>query len=252
MNPASFNLTGPVDSISDTFTFMMRARVQFHVSDPLRAVERNSRDVERDALDLVTSAVTSATRDLEPNRLAEAQRTVRAQVEGPTGLAARWFSANGYQLDVITVTLSRDAQLIEREKQIAISKLDEEAEDEKRRRTLKAVEFTRQMLSGDRVQRYAYLIAAPTVELRNVLAEMTQLEVAEQQAVFGILKEIAPSLDQGRQEMIFKWLQLRADTGFSQSPALQSGTPKSLLAGVVEPPVPPASSSPADKDDWDE
>jgi len=225
-----FEVTGIVPSIDDAFTFEVSAIVNYHISDPVKIVQRNVRDVRADVCSLVLNAISRVTRDQDPHDIRRANRAVRHEVEGNQGSAAFSLSANGYTLGELSVTLRRDKKFIEIERQAKVEQTEEEKLTKVRReRMANRVAELEKYFGGDMVKKLAFLAAQRPAQLEEALKALSAHEREMALAEIKILETMLPQIEDHEQKQIINQIRQRLERDLSGSRVLQSGAVRGAL-----------------------
>lgn len=216
---------GSADSSQDTFGFTFHANTTYRVADPLKIVHRNVTDMRADVRRLITAAVNAVTRDCNPHQLGESQRTVRRKVEGEDGTVAQRLQANGYALEEVQITLSRDGELIEMER-------GGWRTEKKRQDKVDEVTHVERFLRGDLVTRMSYLSTLGPEEQIRAINELSEIEKARISAAMNIdieiLKHGLPELSEHKRKQLIDRARKNLNTEFNASRLLQDdGAPNS-------------------------
>ncbi|MEI6775635.1 MAG: hypothetical protein WCK70_01915 [Chloroflexales bacterium] len=254
-----FEVTGVVPSIDDAFTFEVTATINYHISDPVKVVQRNVRDTRADVRAMVLSAIGFETRDQDPHDIQTATRAVRRKVEGDVGGAAARLATNGYALSEISVTLRRDKKFLEIDHQAKVEQTEEEKLTKARReRRASEVADLEKYLGGDMVKKLSFLASQGPAQLENAIRALSEHEQQIALAEIKILETMLPQMEDHQQKQIINQVRQRLERDLSGSRAFQGGAAQGALpdasgadAGGSAKKSTPKNKPANDDDDWD-
>lgn len=232
----SFAFSDKAPSANDTYSFQLDVEVSYAISDPIVIVQRNIKDTRSDVQRAILTAVTSVSREHDPDKNQLVQQVVRMRIEGEDGAVAARLQRNGYDLKDVIITVRRDTAFIDHTQTIAdiqrkaeIEQVTETLREVTRMREKKEATHIQEFLAGDPYKRLSYYASLSPQALEHALSQLSAYEFESMRQEMVMMGEVVKDLEDHQKQKLFNQLKQHMEQRFASSHMLQAEDVKGSL-----------------------